>query len=59
MILVTPGIIWSLKLKTKRTKVEICGMPILTFHKIISCQFLLILLEGANHEQSSQNNQST
>ena len=31
--------------------------PIL--NKIISNQFLLVLLEGASHEQSSQNNQST
>ena len=32
-------------------------MPIL--NKIISYQFLVALLEGANHEQSSQNNQSS
>ena len=29
-----------------------------TVNKIISYQFLVILLEGANHEQSSQINQS-
>ena len=28
-------------------------------NKIISYQFLLLLLEGANNEQSSQNNKST
>ena len=30
-----------------------------TLNKFITYQFLLILLEGANHEQSSQNNFST
>ena len=30
-----------------------------TLSKFISYQFLLILLEGANNEQSSQNNLST
>ena len=30
-----------------------------TLSKIISYQILLIVLEGANHEQSSPNNQST
>ena len=30
-----------------------------TTNKIICYHFLLILLEGTNHEQSSQNNQST
>ena len=30
-----------------------------TLNKFISYQFLLVLLEGANHEQSSQNNYST
>ena len=30
-----------------------------TLNKIISYQFLLILLEGTNYEQSSQNNHST
>ena len=30
-----------------------------TLSKIISYQFLLIFLEGKNHEQSCQNNQST
>ena len=29
-----------------------------TLNKIISYQFLLILLEGTNHEQSSQSNES-
>ena len=31
----------------------------LTLNEIISYQVLLILLEGTNHKQSSQNNQST
>ena len=30
-----------------------------TLNKGISYQFLLALLEGANHKQSSQNNQSS
>ena len=30
-----------------------------TLSKIINYQFLFILLEGTNHEQSSQNNQCT
>ena len=34
-------------------------IPIPTLIKIISYQFLLTLLEGTNHEQTSQNNQPT
>ena len=43
-------------MKRKYKFVEVL-MP--TLHKISSYQFLLILLEGGNHEQSSQDNQST
>ena len=43
--------------KNQKYKFVVLLMP--TLNKFISCQFLLILLEGANNEQSSQNNQST
>ena len=58
-ILVTPGIIWSLELKTERMEVSVYGIQISTLHKISSYQFILILLDGTNYEQSSQNNQSS
>ena len=43
--------------KSKRVKFVELLMPRL--NKFISHQFLHILLEGVNHEQSSQNNSST
>ena len=55
-ILITAEKIQSLKLKTKEQKYKFVELLIPTLNKLISFQFLLILLEGANHEQSLQNN---
>ena len=55
-ILITAEKIRSLKLKTKEQKYKFVELLIPTLNKLISFQFLLILLEGANHEQSLQNN---
>ena len=43
----------------KKRKYRSGELPMPTLNKLISYQFLFILLEGADHEQSSQNNQST
>ena len=42
--------------KQKEQKYKFVELLIPILNKFISYQFLLILLEGANHEQSSQNN---
>ena len=55
-ILITAGRIISLKLKTKKTKVQVCGITNTNMKQIYYLLVLLILLEGANHEKSSQNN---
>ena len=47
------------KLKYKELKYKYVGLLIPTLNKISRYQFLLIQLEGKNHKQSSQNNQST
>ena len=58
IILITPGIIWSLKLKAKRTEeVLVLELLIPTLNEIVRYQFLLVLLKL--YEQSSQNNQFT
>ena len=47
------------KLKYKELKYKYVELLIPTLNKISRYQFLLIQLEGKNHKQSSQNNQST
>ena len=42
----------------KNQKYKFAELLIPTLNKFISYQLLLVLLEGANHEQSSQNNES-
>ena len=44
------------KYEQKEPKYKIVESLLLTLNKFLSYQFLLILLEGADHEQSSQNN---
>ena len=58
IILITAGIIISLKFKTKRTEGQVCGITNINI-QLIRYQFLLIILKGANHKQSSQKSQST
>ena len=51
---------WSLILKVKGAEASACEITkIPTLSKISSYQFLPILLEGTNHEQSLQNNHSS
>ena len=44
------------QIEQKEQRYEFVELLIPTLNKIISYQFLLLLLERANHEQSSQNN---
>ena len=44
------------QIKNKKNKSMFVELLIPTLNKSISYRFLLILLEGANHEESSQNN---
>ena len=46
----------QIKNKKNWKKYKFVELLISTLNKIISYQFLVILLEGANHEQSSQIN---
>ena len=43
------------QIKNRKNMYKIVELLIPTLNKIISYQFLLIILEGANHKQSSQN----
>ena len=54
IILVTPGIIWNLNLKTKTTEVSICGVTNTSIKKGRRHQLLLAFLEGKNHKQSTK-----
>ena len=59
LILVTPGVIRSMKLKIKKMEVSVCEITNTNINKINSHQFLLTFLKGINDEQSLHNNQSS
>ena len=57
LILVTPGVIRSMKLKIKKMEVSVWEITNTNINKINSHQFLLTFLKEINDEQSLHNNQ--